>query len=350
MESQHFGPDPMSTTTTEHANGAFQSASDLITRQLQLETITSFSLKTFLSQIFSKHDDSEVELLFTVGTTTTTPQLNSNMGLLPSPWLFFRTLIASLVVYIIFLTAWNEFANINVIPGLIIIGSFAVPFAMVVLFFEINTPKNVSIIKIIQLLILGGSLSILLSLLLFDITPALGVFGASAAGFVEETGKLITVVLALNIIMKRERYPYLLNALLFGATVGAGFAAFESAGYALRIGLQDTQAMLENITLRGAMAPFGHIVWTSIATASYWRARRSTSDFLSAVTSRSFLTLFAAPVGLHFVWNMPFQGAFLIKFWILGFIAWVIVVSLIQTGLKEITTVAGPSNEHMTTS
>lgn len=163
----------------------------------------------------------------------------------------------------------------------------------------------------------------------------LGVFGASAAGFVEEVGKLATVLFAIRFI-PMQRYPYRLNALLFGAAVGAGFAAFESAGYALRIGLMNADEMLDNITLRGAMSPFAHIVWTAIASTAYWIARKENIDFQSTVSSKKFLTLFSAPVVLHFVWNLPFEGPFMMKFWVLGFVAWVIIFSLIQSGLKEI--------------
>ncbi len=330
-ESKHSDLKSLTDQTSAH----IQSASDVITAKLGLDKIEGFSLKTFFSEVFSKHEPDEVENLFTVGTTLTTPQLHPNMANLPSPWLFFRVLVGALAVYFLFWLAWDNFRNLNVIPGLIIVGSFAVPFAILVLFYEINTPRNVSIVKVIQLLILGGALSILFSLFLFEITPMLGVFGASAAGFVEEVGKLATVLFAIRFI-PMQRYPYRLNALLFGAAVGAGFAAFESAGYALRIGLMNADEMLDNITLRGAMSPFAHIVWTAIASTAYWIARKENIDFQSTVSSKKFLTLFSAPVVLHFVWNLPFEGPFMMKFWVLGFVAWVIIFSLIQSGLKEI--------------
>jgi RsiW-degrading membrane proteinase PrsW (M82 family) len=321
--------------TLEKNESNIQSASNLITEKLGLEKIEGFSLKSFFSEVFSKHHSDEVENLFTVGSSITTPDLHPSMANLPSPWLFFRVLIGTLAVYLLFLLSWNEYENIHVIPGLIIIGSFAVPFSILVLFYEINTPKNVSIVRVIQLLILGGALSIFMSLILFEITPFLGVFGASAAGIVEEVGKLAAVLFAMRMV-PMARYPYLINALLFGAAVGAGFAAFESAGYALRIGLESADSMLDNITLRGAMSPFAHIVWTAIATSAYWLARRDSPNALTAIQSRKFLILFSAPVILHFIWNLPFDGPFLIKYWVLGFIAWVVIFSLIQSSLNEI--------------
>ncbi|NDH68373.1 MAG: PrsW family intramembrane metalloprotease [Gammaproteobacteria bacterium] len=320
-------------------NYSFQNASDLITSKLGLEKVEGFSISSFFSEVFKKHDPDEVENFFTVGSKITTPSLQKSMALLPSPWLFFRVLIGAIVVYILFLMSWNEYKNINVIPGLIIVGSFAVPFSVLILFYEINTPKNVSIVRVIQLLVLGGALSIFLSLILFEMTPMLGILGASAAGIVEEIGKLATVLFAMRMVSS-ERYKFRINALLFGAAVGAGFAAFESAGYALRIGLSNTDAMLDNITLRGAMSPFGHIVWTAIATSAYWIARKEHENFVATISSSKFLILFAVPVGLHFIWNLPFQGPFLVKFWVLGFVAWVVILSLIQSALNEIAALA----------
>ena len=322
-------------TVTVNDSYSFQNASDLITSKLGLEKIEGFSISSFFSEVFKKHDPDEVENFFTVGSKITTPSLQKSMALLPSPWLFFRVLVGAIVVYILFLLSWNKFQNVNVIPGLIIVGSFAVPFSVLILFYEINTPKNVSIVRVIQLLVLGGALSIFLSLILFELTPFLGVLGASAAGIVEEIGKLATVLFAMRMISS-ERYKFRINALLFGAAVGAGFAAFESAGYALRIGLSNTDAMLDNITLRGVMSPFAHIVWTAMATSAYWIARKEHENLIATVSSSKFLILFAVPVCLHFIWNLPFQGPFLVKFWVLGFIAWVVVLSLIQSALTEI--------------
>lgn len=313
---------------------SFQSASDTITEKLGLERIEGFSVTALFSEVFRKHDPEEIENLLSVGTSGTTPAVNSAMGVMPNPWIFFRVLVATIAAYLVFYYAWDRFENINVVPGLIIIGSFAVPFSVLILFFELNTPRNVSLIKVVQLVIVGGAISILLSLFLFELTPFLGVFGASAAGIVEEVGKLAALLFILR-KAQPERYKYRLNALLLGAAVGAGFAAFESAGYALRIGLMDNDGMLANIQLRGAMSPFAHIVWTAIAASAFWAARSQHNSTWDTLQSATFLKIFAIPVCLHFVWNTPFEGPFMIKYIVLGFIAWVVVISLVQSGLRE---------------
>jgi RsiW-degrading membrane proteinase PrsW (M82 family) len=84
------------------------------------------------------------------------------------------------------------------------------------------------------------------------------------------------------------------------------------------------------------MSPFGHIVWTAIATSAYWIARKDSADLGSTLSSAKFLTLFSVPVALHFVWNLPLEGPLLLKYWILGLVAWIVIFSLVQTGLREI--------------
>ena len=314
----------------------FQTASDNITSRLGLERIEAFSLQGFFSQVLRKHDPDAVEELFSVGTKATTPPLHESMGHLPSPWVFFRVLAGALLTYLVFYLAWAEFRNLNLVPGLIMVGSFAVPTAVVILFFELNTPRNVSITRIIQMVMAGGALALLFSLVIFEATPVLGRwFGASSAGIVEECAKLLAVLAVLRWVPV-DRYPYKLNGLLFGAAVGAGFAAFESAGYALRFGLRNTEAMLDIIMLRGALSPFGHIAWTAIAACAYLSTRRDHPDFRSTLRDRRFYLLFGTAVILHFAWNLPFQGPFMLKFWVLGFVAWVVIISLVQSGLREV--------------
>lgn len=311
----------------------FQSAANTITNSLGLATIESFSLGNFFADVFKRHGPDELENILSAGAPLTTPPLVPAMGVLPNPWIFFRALIFSLIAYAVFHFGFAVFSNPLLLPGLIVVGAFAVPLSVLLMFFEINTPRNVSMVRVSQFLIVGGALSILLSLFLFDLSSLNDLLGAPSAGIVEECGK-IAVVIGMLKFVPAHRYPYRLNALLLGAAVGTGFAAFESAGYALNYGAE--AGVTQIIVSRGLLAPFMHIIWTAIAAAAYWDARLGSSGWFDAIRSKTFLKLFAAPVVLHFIWNTSFQLPFAGKQLILGFIGWVVVVSLIQTGLKEV--------------
>ncbi len=238
------------------------------------------------------------------------------------------------MVYICFVQAWNQYENVNLVPGLIIVGSFAVPFATLVLFFEMNAARNVSLYQVIKLVMLGGVLSLGFSLVLFQVTGMLhlGWLGASVAALAEEPGKLLGVG---GLVVNKRRYPHILNGLLFGAAIGTGFAAFESAGYALRLAL-DGYSMQDVILSRGMMAPFGHIVWTAMAAGALWRVKGTDEFRFAMLNDMRFKRVFLIAAGLHMLWNANFELPFHAKQLLLGGIAWVIVFGLIQEGLKQL--------------
>ncbi len=318
------------------SNNIIGSVAEGVAKVAGVEQIKGFSLKQMFSEVLKKHSEDEVEEYFTVGTATTTPNIMDVDTNWPKPWVFFRTLCGALIVYLGFIQAWEEFQNINLIPGLIIVGSFVVPFSTLIFFFEINARKNVSLYQVIRLVFLGGILSLIFSLFLFQVSGTLSLnwIGASVAGLVEEPGKLLALILVINI----SKYRYLLNGLLFGAAVGTGFAAFESAGYALRVGLfsNNVDVMLSLIMLRGMLAPFSHIVWSGMSAAVLWKIKGEREFSFTMLKDPRFLRVFGFAVVLHMVWNSPLELPFYGKYFALGFVSWIIILSLIQDGLKQL--------------
>jgi len=310
--------------------------SDRVADWAGVERLESFNLGDVFSEALKKHTSEEVEEYFTVGTPSTTPPIEKVNTGWPRPWMFLRTFLGAAFVYFIFVQAWKEFENINLVPGLIIVGSFAVPLSALIFFFEMNARQNVSLYQIIRLVFLGGIASMTISLIFFQIGDSLELdwLGASLAGLVEEPGKL----LALAIVVNTVRYPYTLNGLLFGAAIGTGFAAFESAGYALYAGLYDADDMLDSIMLRGMLAPFGHIVWTAMCAGALWKVKGRRSFSFDMLKDPRFYRVFLIAVVMHMIWNSPIYLPFYLKYLVLGAAAWVIIFSLIQSGLKQIMT------------
>ncbi|MFC5410381.1 PrsW family glutamic-type intramembrane protease [Larkinella bovis] len=302
-----------------------------------------FSLKAIFSRIGEKRTDEDIEKAFTVGTSDTTPPLGAVAASWPQPWLFARIASAALLVFWGLYLGVAQFSNIIVIPGLLFVGAFAVPFACLIFFWEMNAPQNVSLYQTVKLLFTGGILSILISLLFFSNVGFLSSWlGASSAGIVEESGKLLTV---LALMRNKRKYPWILNGLLFGAAVGTGFAAFESAGYAFVALLEygSVEVALANIVARGIMAPFAHIIWTATTAAAVWRLKGFGNFRWELLRQKSFLRIFFLVVVMHMLWNAGFDLPLLpsifgiqFKHILLGLLGWVMVLSLIQEGLKQI--------------
>ena len=269
----------------------------------------------------------------------------------------------------LFLLSIRHFQNANLLPGLILVGSFAVPVSTLVLFFELNVWRDISLFEVVKRFLYGGIVSIAFSLFVFR-SAAGGLlqsaFGAACAGIVEEVCK----VLALICVADTKKSRHILGGMLLGAAVGTGFAAFESAGYAYRYlvtggglavanaGVQafvnasgDFNAPLlqqfftmfglglcENvITLRGLLAPCGHIVWTAIAGAALWRVKGADKFALRMLVHPSFLKVFLVPVILHMVWDCEsFSLPLFLNYIMNGAIGWAVAFSLVKEGLNEV--------------
>lgn len=300
-----------------------------------LERVKGFNFWEMFSEVIRKRKDEEVEDYFHVGTLATTPALLEINTAWPKPWAFFKVFVVSLIVYLGFVFALNMFGNIKLVPGLIITGSFMIPFALLIFFFEVNVARNVSLYQVIKLVFFGGILSLILSLFLFRTTGLYGWMGAASAGIIEEIGKAA----ALLLVVTKLQYRWTLNGMLFGAAVGAGFAAFESAGYALDRLLASgaVGAMLDNITHRGFLSMVGgHVLWTSMVGAALWRIRGDRNFSFQMVKDPRFLRVLGIAMALHMIWNMPFVLPLYLKELTLGFVAWVVILGLIQDGLNQI--------------
>ena len=303
--------------------------------------------KGFLSDCFKRHTLDEAEQLLIAGTSTTTPLFHAGMAQMPRPWLFSWVFIRCLVIYSILLVCWYRFDNYLLLPGLIVVGSFVVPFSLLILFYEFNTPKNISFIKVIHITLIGGVLAILISLIIYQILPTLfpeiASLGDPSAGIVEEVAKLAGLIIIMNALPEIS-FKYRLNALLVGAAVGVGFSAFESAGYAFDTFLFESPAKFSetvshdavlNIHVRGILAPFTHIAWTAIAAAAYWHSKKLYGTTYAALTSWKFLRLFLIAVVLHMVWDLSTEFDFL-KIILLCIVAYMFTSRLIRLGFEEL--------------
>lgn len=342
------------------ASGIAEDLQDRMTSAIGIEKLQGFSLSALFSETFSKHASEEVEESFTVGTKSSTPDIMEVDSSWPRPWLFMRMLLASLALYFLFWIGWREFENPNLIPGWIMIGSFAVPVSTLVLFLEFNVRRNVSLYMVSRLAFLGGILSLLVSLVFFRLFDKgiWGIWGAMSAGPIEESGKL----LAMLAVARAAKYRYKLNGLLVGAAVGVGFAAFESAGYALNyliegvmsssisvldradsfdsllaFGMHHGSASMENVlVVRGLLSPLGHIVWSAIAGCAMWRTIRGRAFKWDMLVDVDFIRLMIVPVVLHMIWNSPIELPFFGKYLLVGAAGWFVCLSLVQEGLREI--------------
>lgn len=332
-----------------------------------LNGLGGFSLWHFFADVFRHHSREEVLDIFCCGTPGTTPPLHAVSSAWPTPWIFARMLLACILLYFGFNWACNTFQNPNLVPGLMFVGNFAIPFCVAVFFFELNVRREVPFLEVMRAMFYGGLMSLIFALGLVAVSPHLL---AWIAGPIEEPAKLVAAIL----IAGSRRNGRILTGLLLGAGVGAGFAAFESSGYTFAelarfissstaaqlitsINPAQGYAMAQNANLinpdavmqvRALITPFGHIVWTAISAGAYWLALKhriaegrrpcnATGIDWAAFVDVRFLRIAIVPVVLHLVWNTTWLEEFgLLRFLILGVIAWAVALRLVHAGLQQI--------------
>jgi RsiW-degrading membrane proteinase PrsW (M82 family) len=300
------------------------------------ETVDRAHVRGLFREVGRRHSPDETEAVFAVGLAATTPDLATVSTTLPAPWVFTRLLSFLGLAFIALWFGWKQWEEPNLIPGIILLGSFTAPLGAAVFLFECNAPKNISLFAALRLFVWGGVLGILLSLVLFNMTASLGErIGAPLAGLIEEPAKLLAVIL----IGSLPRYRWTLNGMCLGAAVGAGFAAFESAGYAMNYLLTEGDSgMFNNLAIRGLLAPFGHVVWTAIAAGAVWRVKGDRPFSLEMLQDRRCFAPIVAVMVLHAIWNSPLPALlpFMLGYFALGAVAWTIAVGMMLSGLREL--------------
>ena len=289
--------------------------------------------RDLFSGVFRKHSEEEGEMLFICGTSTTTPKIEDVTKEWPKPWLFSRIflylLAATLLLYFIIFMMGNNKA----IPGYMFISAMMVPVAVMVFFFEVNIPRNISIFRVVKVFVIGGILSLIVTLLIGNfIYRDFNLIGSIGIGIAEETGKAIIIAAFLN---RKDEHHYILNGLLIGAAVGAGFAAFESAGYIFNGFAQGI--MNEVVIGRSLFAIGGHVIWCPITGAAMCVAAGGNAISSKNLMTSSFLGAFIIPVLLHAAWDWQFlSNMFFIKDPALIVIAWIVALAYIRRGIKEV--------------
>lgn len=309
---------------------------DRISLAAGVEKIEGFSAREMFSEVFKRRSDEEIEEYFAVGTARTTPSLTQVDANWPKPWAFARTFLFSAAAYLVLVQGFREFQNPYFLPGIIALGSVAIPFAVLVFFFEMNVPRNISVVLLLKMMVFGGIFSLIVSLFFFRAAGSLSWLGAMRAGIVEETGKLAVVLF----FARKARFPWLLNGLLIGAAVGTGFSVFETAGYVMINGLLDgggVSGMYAMITGRGPLSVLAdHSLWTGLVGAALWRVRGQQPFRFEMLWDFRFLRVLLLAMGLHMVNNSPFDPPWSLKYWAIGFVGWVALLGFIQEGLKEV--------------
>lgn len=308
---------------------------------MSFRQVTS-TVRKFFSEVFKRHTEDDAEQVVIVGAVGTIPDPDTLTSECPRPWLYTRVFMFFMLVTALLFAA-NVLANTGLFSNVLVIGAFAVPFTVLVFFFEFNVFKNISFYTVLKALFIGGALSLIATAVLpsFWFHGITSVSDAFVAGVGEEVAKLLVVYW----ILKRNRtYPYILNGILVGAAVGAGFSIFETASYCMNSLLTGDNTWVGKdsmfvLALRNLLAPGGHVVWAAISGAGLLLAARREPLSAGVLRKKIFLVSFLASVVLHVLWDMPFfdsEWRTVGHMFSLTLAAWVVLAWFLRRGLEEV--------------
>ncbi|TVT24361.1 PrsW family intramembrane metalloprotease [Amycolatopsis acidiphila] len=212
-------------------------------------------------------------------------------------WL--RMLLTGLALWVLTVVITFLTGNPNLVPTLVLLGSFLVPVTFVTWAFDRRHTGELTAELLFTTFVAGGVLGVLAASLLetYLLHPSPWLF--LGVGLIEEAVKLA----ALAVLTRHLAHKYARDGLILGAAVGFGFAAFESAGYAFTALFTEHGLSLRDLVqteiLRGLLMPVGHGLWTAILGSVLFSA---SGHRHFAFTGRLLLSYLGVAV-LHALWD-----------------------------------------------
>jgi len=214
-------------------------------------------------------------------------------------WL--RVLVVGLLLWAASVVVTFATGNTNLVPTVILLGSFLVPVTFAAYAFERHADQVVTAQRIFAAFVYGGVLGVLGASVLeaaFLKQPSVATY--LGVGLIEEAVKLAALWL---LAWRLPRYS-MRDGIVLGAAVGLGFAALESAGYAFNAlftmeGLS-LQNLVETEVLRGLLTPLGHGLWTAILGGVLFRTAAEGGRLR---LSGALVGWYLVVAGLHALWD-----------------------------------------------
>lgn len=181
------------------------------------------SLGDIFSEVGRKHSKEDTARVFIAGTELTTPKESEMLAGWQKPFLFARFFGLSILVLALCYAMGKIFGHHGgyylTMAGI----PMVVPVTVLLLAWEMNIPRDISLMEMLKIVALGGILSLIATMVL----STFGSTSATWAGLVEEPAKLIIIYF----LLKRKNRIYILDGILIGMAVGTGFAVMETLFY-----------------------------------------------------------------------------------------------------------------------
>lgn len=297
------------------------------------------SLKDIFSDALKKHTPEESARVLIAGTPLTTPAEAEMLAGWQKPFLFFRFFLASAIVCALGYWMVSQFHHVGGLFLILVVMAVAVNLTLLLLTWEMNVPRNISLYEVLGICAIGGGLSILATLILgqFDTST-----GAQWAPLTEEPAKVLIVYL----LLAKTNRKYTLNGMLLGMAVGTGFAVIETLFYIFNFAFQEGLATgLEVAILRALVAVNGHGIWAALEGGGLVLAKDGEKLRPGHLLKMPFLLWFFAAFALHYLHNSDIGSSMgLTKYALLSLAALLAFLYLMKKGVNEIVEISAAQN------
>ena len=312
--------------------------------------------KDIFSEFLKKHSKEDRQYAMLAGSAADTATEEDMLVKWRKPWLFWRFLIGGVILVLVLyliefllvimsedgISYWIIFNILfEFLPPVII------PFVLMVFFWELNVPRNISFFQLCVYFAAGGVMSLFFTVLLESVVQTeYAVF----APLTEEPAKLAAVIVCIVLFLRsKDKRLYGMTGLVIGAAIGSGFSAFESIQYAytsgvvenfeqetLLVGLENYMTVIQIQILRMIFSLAGHTLFCAPYAAAL--ALHSSDSRLSpkSFLNRDFIVLFLISCLVHAFNNtgiieyfMPDLPALILK--------WIIETAALWTSTLYIT-------------
>lgn len=216
------------------------------------------------------------------------------------PWFFWLVLkVGLLLIAMCFALVYGCQLLLNTttqvsVEMLFLIPPMVIPVVLMVFFWELNVPRNLTIWELMAFFLTGTLLALAGNALMFTLV---GNGGGPMAALREEPAKLLAgVVLLMYFNRSKGRITCGLTGLVIGAAVGSGFSAFETISYGLHYDL-------ETVIVRVVFAVVGHTLYSCSYTAALALHSPNGKISLASFFNLDFLLTFGCSVFCHAFWN-----------------------------------------------
>lgn len=246
------------------------------------------------------------------------------------PWYFWRALklgLAIIAACFAMVYACQLMLNVTMqvsLEMLFLIPPMVIPLVLMIFFWELNVPRNLTIWEILAYFLVGTILSMGCNALMFVLV---GSEGGSMAALREEPAKLLAGLMLIYYCSSKGKKIYGLTGLVIGAAVGSGFSAFETISYGLHYDL-------DTVMMRVCFAVVGHTLYSCSYLAAAALHTTGGKITFQSFCNQDFLLTFGCSVFCHAFWNasgVPLLLKFVLTLVLLWFSAlWIIRKCLVQ--------------------